>query len=130
MGLQNWGIDPMRDINHVKNQDLQQIFGDKVAMKGYSYLNCKSKKLMRRMEELYKPFFQQPEMPNGGYYVPESFARAAISEVLHFTSIKWARLVVEKWRIRDAPSDIIHYNEGEVNLTYQSVVLSSLEAGI
>ena len=129
VGLQNWGIDPLRDINHVKNEDLQQIFGDKVAMKGYSYLNCKSKKLMRRMEELYKPLFQQPKMPNGGY-VPESFARAAVSEVLHFTSINWARLAAEKWRIRDAPSEIIHYNEGEVNLTYQSVVLSSLEAGI
>ena len=45
VGLQNWGIDPLRDINHVKNQDLQQIFGKKVPMKGYSYLNCKSKKL-------------------------------------------------------------------------------------
>ena len=33
VGLQNWGINPLRDINHVKNQDLQQIFGDKVAMK-------------------------------------------------------------------------------------------------
>ena len=45
VGLQSWGIDPLRDINHVKNQDLQQIFGEKVPMKGYSYLNCKSKML-------------------------------------------------------------------------------------
>ena len=86
-------------------------------MKGHSYLNCKSEKLMRRMEELYKPLFQQPEMSNIGY-LPESFARAAVSEVLYFTSINWARLAAEKWRIRDAPSEIIHYNEGEVNLTY------------
>ena len=81
------------------------------------------------MEELYKPLFQQPEMPKGGY-VPESFARAAVSEALHFTSINWARLVAEKWRIRNAPSEIIHYNKGEEKLTYQSMVLSSLEAGI
>ena len=81
------------------------------------------------MEELYKPLFQQSKMPKGGY-IPESFARATVSEVLHFTSINWARLAAEKWQIRDAPSEIIHYNEREENLTYQSMVLSSLEAGI
>ena len=89
VGLQNWGIDSLRDINPVKNQDLQQIFGEKVPMKGYSYLNCKSKKLKRRMEELYKPLFQQLELPKEGY-IPESFARAVVSEALHFTSINWA----------------------------------------
>ena len=129
MGLQNWGIDPLRDINHVKNQDLQQIFGEKVPMKGYSYLNCKSKKLKRRMEKLYKPLFQQPDLPKEGY-VPESFARAAVSETLHFTSINWARLAAEKWQIRDAPNQIIQYKEGEENLTYKSVVLISLETEI
>ena len=128
VGLQNWGIDSLRDINHVKNQDLYQIFGDKVPMKGYSYLNCKSKKLKRRMEELYKPLFQQPEMPKEGY-VLESFTRAALSEALHFTSINWVRLAAKKWQIRDAPSAVIQYEEGEENLTYQSVVLTSLEAG-
>ena len=70
----------------MKNLDLQQVFGDKVPMKGYSYFNCKSKKLKRRMEELYKPLFQQPELPKEGY-VPESFAKAAVSKALHFTSI-------------------------------------------
>ena len=86
VGLRNWKIDPLRDINRVKNQDLQQIFGDKIPMKGYSYANYKSKKLKRRMEEFYKPMFEQPEMPKEGYIL-ESFARAAVSEALHFTSI-------------------------------------------
>ena len=53
-----------------------------------------------------------------------------MSETLHFTSINWARLAAEKWRIRDAPNQVIQYKEGEENLTYKSVVLTSLEAGI
>ena len=81
------------------------------------------------MEELYKPLFQRPNLPKEGY-VPESFARAAVSEMLHFTSINWAWLAVEKWRIRDAPNQVIQYKEGDENLTYKSVVLTSLEARI
>ena len=53
-----------------------------------------------------------------------------MSKALHFTSINWARLAAEKWQIRDAPNEVIQYKEGEENLTYQSVVLTSLEAGI
>ena len=98
-------------------------------MKGYSYINCKSKKVKRRMEELYKPMLQQSKMPREGYLL-ESFARAAISEVLHFTSINYAWLATKKWRIRDAPSEVIPYKEGGEELTYQSVVFTSMELGI
>ena len=76
----------MKDINHVKNQDLQWVFGDKVQMKGYSYHKCKSKRLKRRVEELYRPMFQQLDLPKEGY-IPESFARAAVFESFHYTSI-------------------------------------------
>ena len=36
VGLQNWGIDPRKDVNHVYNKDLQLLFEDKVSHKGYS----------------------------------------------------------------------------------------------
>ena len=98
-------------------------------MKGYSYLNYKSKKLKQRMEELYKPMFLQAEMPKEAY-VPKSFTRATVLEALHFTRINWTRLAAEKWRIRDVPSEIILYKEGGEELTYQSMVLTSLETGI
>ena len=53
-------------------------------------------------------------MPKEGY-VPESFARAVVSEALHFTSINWERLDAKKWQIRDARSTVIQYKEGEEN---------------
>ena len=129
VGLQNWRIDPLKDINHVKNQDLQRVFGDKVQMKGYSYHKCKSKRLKRRVEELYKPMFQQPDLPKEGY-IHESFARADVSESFYYTSINWARLAAEKWRIRDAPTEVIVYKKGGEEVTFGSVILSNLKSGI
>ena len=41
VGLQNWGIDPIKDLNHVTNEDLLVIFEEKVQYKGYSYLKCR-----------------------------------------------------------------------------------------
>ena len=81
------------------------------------------------MEELYKPIFYPKEMPKEGY-VPKSFARVVVLEALYFTSINWMRLAAEKWRIGDAPCEIILYKEGREQLTYQSVVLNNLKTGI
>ena len=36
VGLQNWGIDPQKDVNHIYNKDLHLLFEDKVSHKGYS----------------------------------------------------------------------------------------------
>ena len=100
-----------------------------MQMKGYSYLNCKSKRLKRRLEELYKPMFQQPDLPKEGY-IPESFARAAVFEALHYTSINWVRLATGKWRTRQEPTEVIVYNEGDQEVIYNSMILSTLKSGI
>ena len=95
VGLPNWGIDPLKDINHVRNDDLLEIFGDKVAKKGYSCLSCKSDAIKRRIEQLYRVVLQQQHLPKEGF-IPESFARAIVSEVLHYTSIDWAQEAMSK----------------------------------
>ena len=86
VGLQNWGIDPRKDVNHVYNKDLYLLFEDKVSYKGYSCERCKSEKVKRRLQQLYLRLFQVLTMPKDGY-VCESLTRAVISEVLYFTSI-------------------------------------------
>ena len=50
VGLQNWRIDPKKDVNHVYNKDLHLLFEDKVSHKGYSWERCKSEKVKRRLQ--------------------------------------------------------------------------------
>ena len=57
VGLPNWGLDPRKDVNHVSNKDLLVLFEDKVSHKEYSWNQCKSSSVKKRMEELYKPLF-------------------------------------------------------------------------
>ena len=57
VGLQNWGIDPWKDVNHVYNKDLQLLFENKVSHKGYSWERCKFEKVKRRLQQLYPPLF-------------------------------------------------------------------------
>ena len=68
------------------NEDLLAIFEEKVQQKGYSYLRCKSDSLKTRMEELYRPIFQQKELPKDGF-IYKGFAQAMVLEVLHLTCI-------------------------------------------
>ena len=77
VGLPNWSLDPRKDVNHVSNKDLLVLFEDKVSHKGYSWKQCKSLSVKKRMEELYKPLFQVNSMPKDGY-VCESFTRAVV----------------------------------------------------
>ena len=57
VGLPNWCLDPRKDVNHVSNNDLLVLFEDKVSYEGYSWKQCKSSSVKKRMEELYKPLF-------------------------------------------------------------------------
>ena len=52
VGLPNWGINPLRDLFHIKNTDLFDVFQRKVSHKGYELAQCKSLKVKSRMEEL------------------------------------------------------------------------------
>ena len=128
VGLQNWGIDPQKDVNHVYNKDLQLLFEDKVSHKGYSWKRCKSDKVKRRLEQLYLPLFQAWTMLKDGY-VCESLTRAVVSEVLHFTSINWAKLGEEKWRAKSSQGEVILYKDNEEDVTFKSIVLEELESG-
>ena len=68
-------------------------------------------------------------MPKDGY-VCESFTRAVVSEVLHFTSINWAKLGEEKWRAKSSQGEVILYKDSEEDVTYKSIVLEELESGL
>ena len=85
VGLPNWGINPLRNLSHVKNADILEIFQRKVSHKGYQIFECKSDKVKSRMEELWEPLFRCKPPENG--FIPESFTRAVISEVLYSTNI-------------------------------------------
>ena len=102
--LSNWGINPLRDLFHVKNGDLLELFQRKVSHKGYQIFECKSDKVKARMEELWQPIFQCKQ--RGSEYMPESFTKAVVSEVLYSTNIDWAKLVCAKWREKSKPAKI------------------------
>ena len=76
------------------------------------------------MEELWEPIFQckQP----GSRYMPESFTRAVVSEVLYSTNIDWVMVVCAKWRAKSKPAKIYKYSEGGEQLTYKMVIVQRL----
>ena len=124
VGLPNWGINPLRDLFHVKNTNLFNVFQRKVSHKGYELTQCKCLKVKSRMEELWGPIFQC-SLPNKEY-MPESFARAVVSEVLHSTTIDWAKLASAKWRAKPLPAKIYYYTMGGQELTYKKIFLERL----
>ena len=84
--------------------------------------------MKHRIEELYRPVFQL-ELSKEGFLL-ESFTRAIVSEVLHFTSINWARLAIEKWRGKEVSNRAIVYMEGSDNVTYKTVILGTLQSNM
>ena len=124
IGIKNWGLHPLKDLHHVTDEDLVQIFGGKVEHKGYSYRECKSAYLKSKIIELYPAFSQMKDMPN---FIPQSFARAVVSEALHYSIIDWAKLALEKWRGKSSwrkPPIILQ--EGGGSRAYNEVVLEKL----
>ena len=96
--MPNWRINPLRDLSHVKNEDLLEAFQRKVSHKGYQPAECKSSKVKARIEELWEAIFQCKLLESG--FTPESFTRAIISEVLYSTNIDKAKLACAKWRAK------------------------------
>ena len=121
VGLPNSGINPLRDLSHVKNADILEVFQRKVSHKGYQIKECKSAKVKSRMEEMWEPVFQCK--PPGTGFMLESFTRAVISEVFYSTNIDWAKLASAKWKAKTRPARIYRYTEGGNQLTYKKVIL-------
>ena len=76
------------------------------------------------MEELWEAVFQC-KLPESGF-MPESFTRAIISEVIYSTNIDWAKLAYAKWRAKSRPAKLYRYSEGGEHLTYTKVILGKL----
>ena len=124
VGLPNWGINPLRDLSHVQNGDLLEAFQKKVSHKGYQLAECKSPKVKAQMEELWEAVFQC-KLPESGF-MPKSFTRAVVSEVIYSTNIDWAKLACAKWRAKSRPAKLYRYSEGGEHLTYTKVILGKL----
>ena len=77
------------------------------------------------MEELWGPIFQCTLLNKG--YMPESFAKAIVSEVLYSTTIDWAKLASAKWRAKPLPAKIYYYTKGGQELTYKKIFLERLD---
>ena len=65
VGLPNWGINPLKDLFHIKNGDLLELFQRKVSHKGYQISECKSAKVKARMEELWSLFSKTSSLKAG-----------------------------------------------------------------
>ena len=97
IGLPNGGLDPSRDCNHINNMQLKNMFGERHKKQGYFYRGAKSDNVRARAEELYPVIWQTAEVPKSRY-IPESFARALVSEVCHGYCMNWALYPTERWR--------------------------------
>ena len=112
----------------MKNAAILEIFHRKVSHKGYQIFECKSAKVKSRMKELWEPLFQCKSLESG--FMPTSFTRAVISEVLYSTYIDWAKLASTKWRAKTRPAKIYRYREGGEQLTYRKVILQNLHIDV
>ena len=125
VGLLNWGINPLRDLSHVKNANILEVFQRKVSHKGYQIKECKLAKVKSRMEKMWEPIFQCKPPESG--FMPESFTRAVISKVLYSMNIDWAKLASAKWRAKTRLAKIYRYTKGGNQLTCKKVILQNLQ---
>ena len=88
-------MDPIKDLHHVNDKNLLDIFGDKLDYKSYTYQDYKLIMLKSRIEEMYPTFLHTNDMPN---FIPQSFACMVVSKVLHQSIIDWTKLASQKWR--------------------------------
>ena len=110
--LPNSGLDPSRDCNHVTNEELHFMFGNREKHRGYVYTAAKSERLKERVQELYPAIWQCQSIPEGNF-IPESFARALISEVCHLHPMNWAAYAADRWRgkkVEEAHGPVITYS--------------------
>ena len=47
------GMDPSRDCNHVSDEEITAMFGEKLKCRGYQYSEAKVVDMKARFEELY-----------------------------------------------------------------------------
>ena len=92
----------LRDLNHIKNKDLLEVFLEKVSNKKYSYIQCKLEKVKERIIELYKSLLQYILMPQGGFFF-KSFVRVVVLKVMFANHINLAHCK------REVERKITHY---------------------
>jgi hypothetical protein len=134
-GLPRAGLDPEKDTTHISDEELLRMFGEKVPNKGYYYRNAAVKKVTSLAEELYMPIYQVDTLPE--QFIPESFARALVSEVSHCMPMNWARYAEGVWgrkkgdaaeQRRHMATPTIKYNPTASQETYATKVLERVES--
>ena len=136
VGLPMIGLDPTKDCNHVSNEELRFFFGEKELKRGYIYTSVKVVSLRTRVEELFRAVFQTQSLPEGDY-IPESFARAVVSEVCHLHPMNWARYAADRWngKKNKKKSEYVHlpivrFQEEKTRNLFRGTVIESLDSEI
>ena len=57
------GLDPSWDCNHVSDEEITGMFGEKLKYKGYQYSEAKAMDVKARFEELYLVVYQSKKIP-------------------------------------------------------------------
>jgi hypothetical protein len=133
-GLPRLGLDPERDTTHVSDEELIKVLGRMVQNKGYSYKNAAVKQVRSLAEELYMPIYQVDSPPDE--FIPESFARALVSEVCHGMPMNWSRYAKGVWgrkkgnkveQQRREAIPVIKYKPVGSQKTFETRILAKLQ---
>ena len=128
IGLLNIGLDPSKDCNHVSNDELKYYFGERKQHIGYNFRDCRSQLVKARVIELYPVVFQVADITELTH-LPESFARALVSEVCHNNQMNWAKYAEDRWgkgkkeklergKAKISKDPIVFYRGDENHCTY------------
>ena len=124
------GLDPSRDCNHVSDEEIIAMFGDKLKGRGYQYSEAKAMDVKARFEELYPVVYQSKRMPRDGF-VTESFVRAVLSEVCHHNRMNWALFASERWAQKKSGhrkgDPILINKEEDLTEAYDKNILEALK---
>jgi hypothetical protein len=105
-----------------------------VQNKGYSYKNAAVKQVRSLAEELYMPIYQVDSPPDE--FIPESFARALVSEVCHGMPMNWSRYAKGVWgrkkgnkveQQRREAIPVIKYKPVGSQKTFETRILAKLQ---
>ena len=125
-------LDQARDCNHVLDDDLRAMFGEKVKYKGYQYCLTWAEDVKAQVEELYKVVYQCKKLPTNGYFT-ESSLRAVLFEVYNQNRMNWALFATDRWVQKKfghkEGNAIVYYKEKDLITTYDQAILKSIEDG-
>lgn len=128
VGLPNVGLDPSKDCHHVRDGELVFMFGEREQHKGYNFMAARSDRVKARVQELYPPIFQTATLLESAL-IPESFARAVVSEVCHNSQMNWAKYAANRCRNKkvEPGGAVVFYQGDDDRRTFFDMAMDRIE---